>query len=259
MQIHVLASGSSGNSIFIELGGTRILVDAGISTRRIERSLDGLGIKAGEVDALLITHEHSDHIKGLDVFARKYKKPVYTRPGTWEAIGFRNNLPTGVPRELPDSLDIGGVRIEPFSISHDAADPVGFCLYHRQVKLAVVTDLGVITGAVKEALAYANAVVLESNHDVVMLNNGPYPHFLKQRIKSSFGHLSNNDAARVLSNTPRQKPMHVFLAHLSRENNHPDLAEKTVAGFLCEQGCDVGREVILHRTYRDCISSYVAE
>lgn len=259
MQIHVLASGSSGNSIYIALGGARILVDAGISARRIERSLAGIGVRAGELDALLITHEHSDHIKGLEVFSRKFKIPVYARPKAWEMIGFRNNLPPAVRRELPGILDIGAVRIEPFKISHDAADPVGFCLYYRHCKCTVVTDLGMVTRPVEEALANADAVVLEANHDIEMLHNGPYPHFLKRRIRSNLGHLSNLDAARLLEKAPRKGPMHVFLAHLSRQNNHPDLAENTVAGHLSCRGCEVGREIVLQRTYRDAVASYVRE
>ncbi|HBV96066.1 MAG: beta-lactamase [Peptococcaceae bacterium BICA1-7] len=259
MQIHVLASGSSGNSIYIAVGGVRILVDAGISARRMERSLAGIGVGAGELDALLITHEHSDHIKGLEVFSRKFKIPVYARPKAWEKIGFRDALPAEVRRELPGSLDIGTVRIEPFKISHDAADPVGFCFYHRHLKCAVATDLGVVTKPVEEALAYTDAVVLESNHDIDMLNNGPYPFFLKKRIRSDVGHLSNLDAARLLERVPRKGPMHVFLAHLSQQNNHPDLAENTVSGHLSCRGCEVGREIVLQRTYRDAVASYVRE
>ncbi|MFZ5648307.1 MAG: MBL fold metallo-hydrolase [Bacillota bacterium] len=258
MQIHVLASGSSGNSVFIDLGGVRLLVDAGISTRRIEKSLASIGAEAGQIHAVLITHEHSDHIKGLEVLARKYRIPVYARPGVWHAIGHRLNLPAGVQKDLGKGLDIGGVRVEPFKTSHDAADPVGYCFYHSTHKFVVVTDLGVVTSSVADALAYADAVVLESNHDIEMLNNGPYPYFLKQRIRGATGHLSNRDAALALAGIPRKERMHVFLAHLSQENNHPDLAENTVKGILSERGCKVGREIILHRTYRDRISSLVS-
>ena len=259
MQIHVLASGSSGNSIYIAIGGARILVDAGISARRIERSLAGIGVGAGELDALLVTHEHSDHIKGLGVFSRKFKIPVYARPKAWEKIGLQDSLPSEARRELPGSLDIGAVRIEPFKISHDAADPVGFCLYYHRCKCTVVTDLGVVTRPVEEALANADVVVLEANHDIEMLNNGPYPYFLKKRISSNVGHLSNLEAAKLLERSPRKGPMHVFLAHLSQQNNHPDLAENTVAGHLSCRGCEVGREIVLQRTYRDAVSSYVQE
>lgn len=259
MQIHVLASGSSGNSIFVELGGAKILVDAGISARRIDRSLAGIGVNSGELNAILITHEHTDHIKGLEVFSRKYNIPVYARPKTWGAIGFRDKLPAQARRELPAALDIGSTRIEPFNISHDAADPVGFCFYHGRQKCTVVTDLGMITNTVLEALSYADAAVLESNHDPDMLKNGPYPYFLKRRISSAVGHLSNLDAARVLERVPRKGPLHVFLAHLSQQNNHPDLAENTVSGHLSCRGCVVGREIVLQRTYHDRIASHVRE
>lgn len=257
MQIHVLASGSSGNSVFIEMGGTGLLVDAGISARRIVKSLADIGKDPGQIQALLITHEHTDHIKGLEVLSRRYRIPVYARPAAWDAMGGKMNLPDGVQKLLGSGFEIGGVRIEPFKTSHDAADPVGFCFYKGRHKCVVATDLGMISTSVADALANADAVVLESNHDIEMLNTGPYPYFLKQRIRGARGHLSNRDAALALAAIPRKNRMHVFLAHLSQENNNPDLAERTVAGILSERGCRVGREVILHRTYRHHISGLV--
>lgn len=256
MQIQILASGSSGNATFFELGNTRILIDAGISARRIERGLAAIGVKAGDLDAILITHEHSDHINGVDVLARKHHLPVYARPLTWNVLRFREKLDPDCRRELPDSLEVGQVKVEPFQISHDAVDPVGFCLYHHQFKYVVATDLGIVTPVVKEALAWADVAVLEANHDLEMLDVGPYPFYLKRRIKSAVGHLSNNDAARLLADVPRNSTMQVFLAHLSQQNNRPSLAERTVSRLLSDQGCDVGREVVLHQTYPSQISGY---
>ncbi len=256
MQIQILASGSSGNAVFFELGNTRILIDAGISARRIERGLASIGIRAGDLDAILITHEHSDHISGVEVLARKHRLPVYARPRTWSMLGFRDKLDSDCCRELPLNLGIGQVEVVPFPISHDAVDPVGFCLYHQQMKYVIATDLGVVTPVVREAMACADAVVLEANHDLEMLNNGPYPFYLKRRIRSAVGHLSNHDAADLLTGIPRKSTMQVFLAHLSRQNNLPALAERIVCQRLSEHGCDVGNEVVIHMTYPDQISGY---
>ncbi|MGE5544675.1 MAG: MBL fold metallo-hydrolase [Bacillota bacterium] len=256
MQIQILASGSSGNAIFFELGHTRLLIDAGISARRIERGLASIGIKAGDLDAILITHEHTDHISGVEVLARKHHLPVYARPRTWNMLRFKDKLDRDCRWELPDSMGIGQVEVVPFPISHDAADPVGFCLYYHRSKYVVATDLGVVTPVVREAMAYADTVVLETNHDLDMLNSGPYPFYLKRRISSAVGHLSNSDAADLLTGIPRKSSMQVFLAHLSRQNNLPELAERTVSQRLQEHGCEVGYEVILHMTYPDQISGY---
>lgn len=257
MQIHIIASGSKGNAIFFDFGSARILVDAGISCRRIEQGLAGIGMKAGDLDAVLITHEHTDHINGLDVLIRRHKIPVYTRPGTWQAIECSKEFPQECRRALNGHLNLKGVDIKPFRISHDAADPVGFSFHCQKTKCVVATDLGVVTNSVADELAMTDYMILESNHDVTMLRNGPYPPFLKQRIRSSVGHLSNHDAAHVLGSIPCKPGMQVFLAHLSQQNNHPDIAEKTVSDYLSDQGCVVGHDIILHRTYQDRVSSLV--
>lgn len=257
MQLHILASGSTGNSVLIELGGRKILIDAGISARRIERGLAEVGIQVSDLDGLLITHEHSDHIKGIQVLVKRHHLPVYARPATWEAISGQDKIPPECRRELGECLDIGAVKIVPFSISHDAADPVGFCFHYKNMKWVIATDLGVITRSVAEALAYADVAILEANHDLEMLQTGPYPSFLKQRIKGKHGHLSNHDAGQILAHIPRQRAMDVFLAHLSQQNNLPHLAERTVSQVLQKSGCEVGEEIILHRTYPDCTVSMV--
>lgn len=255
MQLHILASGSTGNAVLIEMGGRTLLIDAGISARRIERGLSEVGIQVANLDGVLITHEHSDHIKGIEVLVRKHHVPVYARPATWGAMRGRDRIPREYRLELGDSLDVGAIKIVPFAISHDAAEPVGFCFYYQQTKWVLATDLGVVTRSVENALAYADVVILESNHDVEMLQAGPYPQFLKQRIKSTLGHLSNHEAGQILARTPHQGVMQVFLAHLSQQNNLPHLAESTVSKVLQEGGCGVGEEIILHRTYPDCTAS----
>lgn len=254
MQIHVLASGSTGNATFIEMEDTKLLVDAGISTRRIKQSLDAIGTKVEDIDGVLITHEHRDHVNGLTTLLKKYKIPAYARPDTWQSMYCRGVLPEECCKALPDSLSIGRIKIEPFSISHDAADPVGFRLYAGSSKVSVATDLGFVTPTVKEALSLSDVMVLESNHDVEMLKNGSYPWHLKKRIMSNRGHLANTDAGWTLARVDRKAHTHVFLAHLSQENNRPELAEDTVAEILTNQGCRLGQEVTLHLTYPEQIS-----
>ncbi|MCX5780776.1 MAG: MBL fold metallo-hydrolase [Firmicutes bacterium] len=166
-------------------------------------------------------------------------------------------IPDECRRELGDSLDVGPVKIVPFPTSHDAADPVGFCFFYKNIKWVLATDLGIATRQVAEALAYADVTILESNHDVEMLRTGPYPYFLQQRIRGSRGHLSNHEAGQILAQVPRPPVMQVFLAHLSQHNNHPRLAENTVSRVLQDKGCMVGEEIILHRTYPDVTSSLV--
>lgn len=251
MQIHILASGSTGNAIFVNMGQTKILVDAGISARRIEQGLAGIGVRAGDLDAILITHEHNDHIKGLEVLSRKHDLPIYTRERTWEAMPDRKKLSERKWQPIDQDFSIGPVEIKAFGISHDAADPVGFCFGYKQSKWVVVTDLGVVTPGVEKALYQADLAVLESNHDPDMLKNGPYPAFLKQRIMSKQGHLSNLDAADLLCRIARYKRMQIFLAHLSQQNNHPQLAEQTIVDILARQGCRSGEDIMLHRTYPD--------
>lgn len=257
MQLHILASGSTGNSVLIELGGRKLLIDAGVSARRIERGLAGVGIPVSALDGLLITHEHTDHIKGMEVLVKRFRLPVYARAAAWESMEGKCKVPQECRRELGECLDIGAIKIEPFSISHDAADPVGFCFYYKNVKWVIATDLGTITRGAVEALAYADVAVLESNHDLEMLQTGPYPYYLKQRIRGKQGHLSNHDAGKLLAHIPRQRVMEVFLAHLSQQNNRPHLAEGTVRQILQNNGCGVGEEIILHRTYPDLTASLV--
>ncbi|WP_425059104.1 Putative metallo-hydrolase YycJ [Sporomusa carbonis] len=254
MQIHVLASGSTGNAIFVDMDDTKILIDAGISARRIKQSLDAIGAKIEDIDGVLVTHEHRDHVNGLPTLLKKYRLPAYACPDTWQAMYCRAELPDDCCLSLADSLDIGKIKVEPFSISHDAADPVGFRLYAGGNKVSIATDLGFVTPTVKGALALSDVLVLESNHDIDMLKNGKYPWPLKKRIMSNRGHLANTDAGWTLARLARKAHTHVFLAHLSRENNRPELAETTVADILTNQGCKLGQDITLHLTYPEQIS-----
>ena len=254
MQIHILASGSTGNAALIAMGGRKILIDAGISARRIEKGLAEVGFDASQLDAIFVTHEHSDHIQGLDVLVRRYQIPVYTRPATWEKIPCRDKLPRECCRELGSAINLGRVKIESFAIPHDAADPVGFCVLEAQYKTVLATDLGRITPTVETALAYADILILESNHDPVMLKEGPYPSYLKKRISGPQGHLSNQEAGALLARVPHKDKLQVFLAHLSQQNNFPHLAMSTVGSILQQKGCS---GIQLQRTYPAATASLV--
>lgn len=251
MKLHVLASGSTGNATCIQFGDTNILVDAGISARRVKNGLDAVGVAVEDISAVFITHEHTDHISGLPMLAQKYHLPIYTRPATLAAMPCRDLLPTECCRELPDSLDIGSLKIEPFSISHDAADPVGFNFYYGQSKCSFATDIGYVTDSVRTRLENSDVLVFESNHDVDMLQTGSYPWYLKKRILGTRGHLSNNDCGWTLSRLLKKQHTDVFLAHISKENNRPDVAEATVGGILSEAGYTLGKDITLHVTYPD--------
>lgn len=255
MEVHVLASGSTGNAIFVKTGGVNLLIDAGISARRIKNALAEVGTSVEELNGVFITHEHSDHIKGLPTLLKKYRIPLYARPATWEALPFRDLLPGECYRELCATVDIGPVKVEPFSISHDAADPVGYSIYCGAAKCSLATDLGFVTETVKKALAMSDILVLESNHDLEMLRQGAYPWSLKRRIMSNRGHLSNIDAAWTLARLPRKSHTHVFLAHMSQENNCPQLAHQTVSTILEDQGFCLGTDLTLHLTFPDQTAS----
>ncbi|MCI8511170.1 MAG: MBL fold metallo-hydrolase [Lachnospiraceae bacterium] len=233
MRFVSIASGSSGNCIYAGTESTHVLVDAGISAKRIEQGLSEIGLKPTEVSAVCITHEHSDHIRGLGVLARKYGLPVYATAGTireilqTKALG---ELPGELFHEvLPDAeLLVGDVTITPFHIDHDASDPVAYRLRAGNKSLAVATDLGHFNQYTIDHLLDLDAVLLEANHDLRMLETGPYPWYLKRRIMGDFGHLSNENAGRLINYIAGDKLRHILLGHLSKENNLPELAYETV-------------------------------
>ena len=234
MRVSVLASGSKGNSVFVEMDGMRLLVDAGISARRICQGLAALSVDAASLDGVFITHEHRDHIKGLLTLSRKYHLPIFTRPDTFHSMYCVQDIPAGCFHGIGDHLKLGSVSVDAFNLPHDAADPVGYSVQGTQ-KVTVATDLGFVTSSVQAALEASDVLVLEANHDPELLRQGTYPWSLKQRILGNRGHLSNNDAAWALVRL-NKKPRKVFLAHLSEENNRPDLARDTIQDILNGQG-----------------------
>lgn len=233
MRLCSIASGSSGNCIYVGSEATHLLVDVGISGKRTESGLNVLGITGRDLDGILITHEHADHISGLGVMARKYDIPIYATPGTIEAI--KNTASVGeidasLFREVKEDvkLTIKDLTINPMRISHDAAQPVAYRIGYGSRKVAICTDLGVYNDYTVECLKGMDAVLLEANHDVNMVQVGPYPYHLKQRILGDRGHLSNENSGRLLSRILHDKLQNIILGHLSKENNLPELAYEAV-------------------------------
>ena len=233
MRLSPIASGSSGNSIYVGSDRTHLLVDTGISRKRIEEGLSLLDISGHDIDGILITHEHSDHIQGLGIFCRKYHVPIYATRSTImeiEKINALGDIDASLFNVVqPDiGLTIGDIDITPMHIYHDAADPVGYTFTCNNTRIAVATDLGHYDDYIISHLTGLNSILIESNHDVRMLQVGPYPYRLKQRILSENGHLSNENAGRLLNRILNDNMGPVFLGHLSHENNMPELAYESV-------------------------------
>lgn len=227
LEVHVLASGSDGNSLVIRAVDTTIMIDAGLSGRRIERLVNTSGIDMGEIDALLLTHEHSDHTKGAGVLSRKYDIPVYASAGTFENAMIGRVYARLEIRSF-NEYRIGDLSVVPLPVSHHAGNPNGFSIKSNGHRCLVATDLGVVNSPIQHEMRKSDIVVIESNHDEEMLMTGPYPAFLKQLIKGKKGHLSNRDCAAALSKAEKTGRK-IFLAHLSKNNNTPELALETAA------------------------------
>ncbi len=233
MRLCSIASGSSGNCIYVGSDATHLLVDVGISGKRTESGLAQLGLTGRDIDGILITHEHSDHISGLGALVRKYGIPIYATAGTIKAMKSCAQLGK-VEEELyhqvqeDRKLIIKDLTINPMRISHDAAQPVGYRISYGSRRVAVCTDLGVYNDYTVECLKGMDALLLEANHDVNMLQVGPYPYYLKQRILGERGHLSNENSGRLLCRILHDGLKAVFLGHLSKENNLPELAFESV-------------------------------
>lgn len=241
-----LSSGSSGNCIYVESDRSKILIDAGFSGKQVEKLLDSIDVDPSELDAILVTHEHSDHIKGVGVLSRRYRIPVIANEGTWCAmtnkIGkidedniliFKNDLYFGL-RDLD---------ILPVTTSHDSAEACGYIIQKGEKKISLLTDTGLYNTEMMDSIRGSDIFFVESNHDIAMLKNGIYPYRLKQRILSSKGHLSNDDCGRLLGDVLQGSGEKVFLAHLSSENNSPRVAFNTVNNYLLSLGLDTERDI----------------
>ncbi|MFM9280818.1 MBL fold metallo-hydrolase [Paenibacillus jiagnxiensis] len=236
----VLSSGSTGNATVVRNEDTTIMIDAGLSAKRIEELLQERELSGGDLDGILVTHEHSDHIKGLGAVARKYSLPVYANEKTWAAMGKSIGAIEDENRRILETgatMEFGSLRVESFGISHDAAEPVGYSFYDGPEKLSVATDLGYVSDKVKQAISKADVLVLEANHDVEMLRMGRYPWNIKRRILSDIGHLSNEMAGAILSELLDGYTKRTYLAHLSRDHNMMELAKITVRGAMEDRGC----------------------
>lgn len=249
-----LSSGSSGNCQYIEANNTRILIDAGFSGKRIEALLDSIDVCPKTIDGIFITHEHVDHSKGVGVLSRRYNIPIYANKNTFK--GMEKTIGKLKEENMQvfntgEDLIFKDLQIHPFNIFHDALEPVGYAIYYKNKKISIITDTGWVNDEIIDNIKDSNLYLLESNHDVEMLKFGSYPYYLKQRIMGEHGHLSNDDAAGVLSNILTKGKEVVLLCHLSQDNNAPCLAIQTVTNTLKDKGIDVLKDIKLGLSHRD--------
>lgn len=245
LSICILASGSRGNAIYVSGGSTSILIDAGLSGIEIERRLNSKGLYPEDLDAILVSHEHTDHIQGVGVLSRRFNLPVFISSKTEKAaVSQLGNVRVIKNFECGSTFMINDLSIHPFSISHDAEDPSGFTVNQNGTKIGLATDLGIATSMVKEHLKGCSLLILEANHDEDMLLNGPYPWPVKQRIRSRTGHLSNEASKNLLKEVQHDRLKYVILAHLSETNNTPQKALSEVGRAItdCQAQLDVATQ-----------------
>jgi phosphoribosyl 1,2-cyclic phosphodiesterase len=255
-----LYSGSSGNSMFISSGNAKILIDAGLPGKSIDKALKDIGQNPEELDAIFVTHEHSDHVKGIGVLSRKYDIPIYANELTWKAMpGSIGSIKEHNIKLMSEAhASIKDLDIVSFEIPHDSALAQGYAIYHGNKKVAIATDLGHYSEAVRKNIEDADVVLIESNHDVEMLKFGPYPYPLKRRVLSDFGHLSNDDCGKAIADMiDGIKRKRVILGHLSNTNNYPELAYQTVVNILREKDIELNKDIGLTVARRDMPSNYI--
>lgn len=236
MRLVPLYSGSKGNSTYIEHQDTRILVDAGVSTKKITEALKNIEVDLAKIDAILVTHEHSDHIKSVAMISNKYNIPIFSTSRTWEAMELNVRQENKRVIIKNQRFFIKDIEVKAFNIPHDATDPVAFSFFAGDKKMTVATDIGHITKDVLENLENNEVLLIESNYDESMLRAGKYPFFLKERILGDFGHLSNNTSAKLIEYLAKQGTKNFILGHLSEENNFPELAKESVVSRLKQTG-----------------------
>ncbi|MDR0930509.1 MAG: MBL fold metallo-hydrolase [Clostridiales bacterium] len=251
MEITSLSSGSSGNCILVSHNETNILVDCGRSGKHIDSCLGEVGLTGKDIDYILITHEHNDHISGVGVYSRKYNLPIYSTVGTFSYINMHNKLGKIAPDNIHtfdygQELKLGGVHVIPFKTPHDATQPACYRFIADGKSAVVATDIGYLSDSVCEHLLDgADIAFIEANHDINMLKNGDYPYFLKDRILGDKGHLPNEKSAEIAVKMIKKGTKHIMLGHLSTENNLPKLAYETVKNALENAGATVGDDVLL--------------
>ena len=241
LTVHILASGSEGNSLLVSGEGTHVLLDAGISARRITAALRELGLSPRDLSGVLLTHEHSDHVSGLATLVKQYRPPLYATVGTARAVCRRVPAAADVLRAIPrqGTFDVGDIRVTVFPTSHDAAESVDYRFDCGGSAVGVLTDTGCVPPAAEDILRGVGLMVLESNHDVEWLRSGPYPYYLKERILGMLGHLSNDCAAAFAAQMAACGTQEIVLAHLSKENNTPVRALDTMQRALRGAGFDI--------------------
>lgn len=250
-------SGSSGNCYLLTTPTDGLLIDIGVGLRGLKKDFRDYGLSMSQVHHVLVTHDHADHIKSVGSFSNDYHVPVYTTEKVHEGINRNYCIQQKVPEELKcyvekrKAIQIGDFLVTPFEVPHDSSDNVGYMIEAEGVVFCIITDAGYVTDEMKTYISRANYLVIEANHDEEMVANGPYPDFLKGRILSQTGHLSNRSCALALVENMTESLRYIWLCHLSEENNHPELARKTVESLLRDYGIIVGVDVkmeVLKRT-----------
>lgn len=255
-----LFSGSSGNAIYLGTERTKLLIDAGLSGKKIIQALLSIGEDPSELSAILVSHEHSDHVKGVGIVSRRFNIPIYANESTWEAmegsigpVSLKNRMYFNTGEEF----EIDDICVGAFPIPHDASEPVGFNFYAEEKKITVATDIGHMNRQLLQCFEMSDLLLLESNHDMEMLKVGPYPWVLKRRIMGKTGHLSNEMAGKVVAYMAEKGTRQFLLGHLSRENNFPELAYETACNFLREKKIEAGKDVMLDVVRRDRVGKVV--
>lgn len=235
-----LFSGSSGNSTYVETDTTKLLIDAGMSCQKISKALESIDVNISNIDGILVSHEHSDHIKGLEVISKKYNIPIYATKKTWEEMSkLKINEALKCFFTPNNEFKIGDVLVLPFSIPHDAADPCAFSLFNGTKKITIATDIGHLDDELIKKMYASDILLLESNYDRDTLICGPYPYMLKKRIQGDFGHLSNEMAGKAIKTLYENGVSNIILGHLSKENNFPELAYQTTLNEINTSSCNL--------------------
>jgi len=247
----------------VRVGDTRVLIDAGISGIRAEKSLQAINVDISILDAIFITHEHGDHIQGACILSRRFDIPVYATPKTWEAMSKNRNLGSLAKHNKQyiyagENLIFGEAVMRPFAIEHDAAEPVGYNIFAENTKITVTTDIGCITDGLKESVTDSDILLIECNHDLDMLMNGRYTYHLKQRVAGDKGHLSNVNCGKLLAEIMTSRMKHIYLGHLSEDNNRPALAFETVSNILEANNIKLSGDRNLYIAERSTISRMVS-
>lgn len=257
LKLYSLISGSSGNCSVVTDGKTHIMIDCGTSGKRAFEALKAISIDPGSLKAIFVTHEHSDHIRGVGVVARKLKIPVYATHGTHAEMGIGNIDDSQMMFVTPDMPEvINDIEITPYSIPHDAEEPCCYSFSDGNEKIAIATDIGFMPASLLSRISGSKSIILESNHDIDMLRYGEYPYPLKQRILGNFGHLSNIAAAETALELIKSGTEHIMLGHLSDKNNLPELAQMVTYNYLTDNNINIGKDVTLQVAARYDITRF---